>query len=47
MDRASNMVETDLNRRIAERVLELRAARGLSLDALAKRSGVSRSMISL
>ena len=37
----------DLNRRIAERVRELRAARGLSLDALAGRSGVSRSMISL
>jgi transcriptional regulator with XRE-family HTH domain len=36
-----------LNRRIAERVGELRAAQGLSLDALASRSGVSRSMISL
>jgi len=36
-----------LNRRIAARVKELRAARGLSLDALAGRSGVSRSMISL
>jgi transcriptional regulator with XRE-family HTH domain len=36
-----------LNQRIAERVRELRAARGLSLDALAGKSGVSRSMISL
>ena len=36
-----------LNRRIAERVRELRAARGLSLDALAGKSGVSRSMISV
>ena len=38
---------SDLNGRIAERVRELRAAHGLSLDALAARSGVSRSMISL
>lgn len=38
---------SDLNHRIAERVRELRAAGGLSLDALAARSGVSRSMISL
>jgi transcriptional regulator with XRE-family HTH domain len=37
----------DLNARIAERVRDLRAARALSLDALAARSGVSRSMISL
>jgi len=37
----------DLNRRIAGRVRQLRAASGLSLDALASRSGVSRSMISL
>jgi transcriptional regulator with XRE-family HTH domain len=36
-----------LNRRIAARVRELRAARGLSLDGLAGKSGVSRSMISL
>ena len=43
------MTETpsDLNQRIAERVRELRAAKSLSLDALAARSGVSRSMISL
>lgn len=39
--------ESDLNRRIAERVRELRARFGLSLDALSSRSGVSRSMISL
>jgi transcriptional regulator with XRE-family HTH domain len=36
-----------LNDRIASRVRDLRAARGLSLDALAQRCGVSRSMISL
>jgi transcriptional regulator with XRE-family HTH domain len=38
---------SDLNQRIAGRVRELRAARGLSLDAIAAKSGVSRSMISL
>lgn len=37
----------DLNERIAERVRGLRAARSLSLEALATRSGVSRSMISV
>lgn len=36
-----------LNQRIAERVRELRATRGVSLDVLASKSGVSRSMISL
>ncbi|MBN8754075.1 MULTISPECIES: helix-turn-helix domain-containing protein [Variovorax] len=36
-----------LNDRIARRVRELRAARGMSLDALAAHCGVSRSMISL
>src|SRR5215510_15076843 len=40
-------VATDLNQRIAERVRELRAGQGLSLEALASKSGVSRSMISL
>ncbi len=43
------MVESladDLQSRIARRVSELRAARGLSLDTLASASGVSRSMIS-
>jgi|SRR5688500_7523035 len=38
---------SDLDRRIAQRVRELRAERGMSLDALAAKSGVSRSMISL
>lgn len=38
---------SSLNDRIAARVRGLRAERGLSLDALALRSGVSRSMISL
>jgi transcriptional regulator with XRE-family HTH domain len=49
MENASIMEDTpaDLNGRIADRVRELRAARALSLDALATRSGVSRSMISL
>lgn len=37
----------NLDRRIAERVRDLRAERGLTLEALAARSGVSRSMISL
>ncbi len=40
-------VADDVNRRIAAHVRELRAARALSLDALAEKSGVSRSMISL
>jgi transcriptional regulator with XRE-family HTH domain len=37
----------DLSRRIAGRVRELRAGQNLSLDALATKSGVSRSMLSL
>lgn len=44
------MTETaapSLNDRIAQRVRDLRAAQGLSLDALATHCGVSRSMISL
>src|SRR4051794_14253714 len=40
-------IVSDLNQRIAGRVHELRAAQGLSLDALAGKSGVSRSMISV
>ena len=36
-----------LNERIAQRVRDLRAARGLSLEALANASGISRSMISV
>jgi transcriptional regulator with XRE-family HTH domain len=38
---------SDLNECIAERVRTLRAAQALSLEALADKSGVSRSMISL
>ena len=37
----------DVNQRIAQRVRELRAEQALSLDGLASKSGVSRSMISL
>ena len=44
---ASAAVASDLNQRIAERVRELRARQGLSLEALASKSGVSRSMISV
>lgn len=51
VDSMSTMEETaaasDLNQRIADRVRELRGARGFSLDVLASKSGVSRSMISL
>jgi transcriptional regulator with XRE-family HTH domain len=42
----SSMAE-DLNQRIAQRVRELRAASGLTMEELAACSGVSRSMISL
>lgn len=41
------MKEQDINHRIAQRISALRTERGLSLDALAKKSEVSRSMISL
>lgn len=37
----------DINSRIASRVRELRAGHGLSLEALAAKSDVSRSMLSL
>jgi transcriptional regulator with XRE-family HTH domain len=49
VDSSSSMEDTssDVGQRIAERVRELRAAKSLSLEALASRSGVSRSMISL
>jgi transcriptional regulator with XRE-family HTH domain len=49
MDNGSIMedIASDTNQRIAERVRGLRAAQGLSLDTLAGKSGVSRSMISL
>jgi transcriptional regulator with XRE-family HTH domain len=43
----SEQVESTLPDRIARQVRALRDDRGLSLDALAARSGVSRSMISL
>ncbi|MCM3212912.1 helix-turn-helix domain-containing protein, partial [Bacillus licheniformis] len=39
--------DTGINERIARRVRGLRAVRGYTLDTLAARSGVSRSMISL
>lgn len=42
-----NDLASDLHLRIADRVHGLRAAQGVSLDALATKSGVSRSMISL
>ena len=38
---------SDINQRIAGQVRRLRAAEGLSLDALATKTGVSRSMLSL
>jgi len=48
LDHKSNMKESsDVNERVAARLRELRAERGWSLDALARRSGVSRSMISV
>lgn len=40
-------IEIDLTERLATRIRDLRASQGLSLDALAAKSGVSRSMISL
>jgi transcriptional regulator with XRE-family HTH domain len=49
MDTASTMTDAapDVNRRLAARVRRLRTGRRLSLDGLAAKSGVSRSMISL
>jgi transcriptional regulator with XRE-family HTH domain len=48
MDAVSIITEaSDVNARVAARVRDLRAGRGLTLGALAARSGVSRSMISL
>jgi transcriptional regulator with XRE-family HTH domain len=47
MMKSSIMDFMDINKLIASRVLALRDARGLSLTALAERSGVSRSNISL
>lgn len=40
-------MELGINERIAARVRELRSRQGLSLEALAEATGVSRSMISL
>lgn len=39
--------DSSLNERIAQRVRELRSAKGLSLEALSSQCGVSRSMLSL
>ncbi|MFZ6875714.1 helix-turn-helix domain-containing protein [Undibacterium sp. Di27W] len=39
--------QPDINQRLANRITSLRAERGLSLDALARKCDVSRSMISL
>lgn len=49
MDVHSSMMENvdDLTSRLASRLRHLRGGRGLTLEALAERSGVSRSMISL
>lgn len=41
------MTEATLDRQIAARVRRLRAERAMTLEALAEKSGVSRSMISL
>lgn len=41
------MPETTINTQIAARIRQLRTRRGLSIEALAEASGVSRSMISL
>jgi transcriptional regulator with XRE-family HTH domain len=47
MKESAATVEPDINARIAARVRGLRAERGLSLDALAAKCDVSRSMLSL
>ncbi len=47
MSEAADESRNPLDERIARRVRDLRAAAGLSLEALAARSGVSRSMLSL
>jgi transcriptional regulator with XRE-family HTH domain len=46
-DRAATQVVRDINARIASRVRALRTDLGMTLDALAARCDVSRSMISL
>jgi transcriptional regulator with XRE-family HTH domain len=47
IDEVKRQADSDINEQIASRVRQLRAAHGMSLDALAEHSGVSRSMISL
>lgn len=49
MDNYSILMDTasDINAQLAERLRSLRSERELSLDGLAERTGVSRSMISL
>lgn len=47
IEKNSNRSHSCINQRIAERISTLRAERGLSLDVLARKSDVSRSMISL
>src|SRR6185503_18494603 len=46
-DKRAAPVDRDINSRIAARVRALRRDRGMSLDALGAKCGVSRSMISL
>jgi transcriptional regulator with XRE-family HTH domain len=46
-EQAADPVGADVNTRIAARVRHLRAGRGMSLDALASKCDVSRSMLSL
>jgi transcriptional regulator with XRE-family HTH domain len=43
---AADTVATDLDTRLAARLANLRAERGWSLDALAERSGISRTTLS-
>ncbi|HEY7642331.1 MAG TPA: XRE family transcriptional regulator [Steroidobacteraceae bacterium] len=45
--RAKSAVASDINTRIAQRVRHLRAESGMTLDGLAAKSDVSRSMLSL
>jgi transcriptional regulator with XRE-family HTH domain len=46
-DAATALAAEPITSRIADRIRSLRTARGLSLEELAERSGVSRSMLSL
>jgi transcriptional regulator with XRE-family HTH domain len=46
-EKVAQIADSDVNARIAVRVRELRGLRGLSLEALAARCSVSRSMLSL